>query len=420
MNILIICSTFPYPPSKGRKQLRTFHLLQHLQNRHEVTLLTRRCPEVTDAEVAVLQEKVSELVIFELEPNSKTLGLVDKAKRMGKFIKQKTPPNILDDYCPQMAAWIAEAIATGEFDAVVCEDSSDEIYIQPQWHQDLGVLLNLHFAESSKYRESSSNFNKDLKDRINLGLHKRYEQSYLEKFNEIITVTNKDKRILRKLEPESVVSVIPNGVELANFPYRARNKHNGNSLPAKHEIVFVGNMNRPVNIDAAKFLALEIFPAIYQRYPEAVLKLVGAQPSAEVLELNELSGVTVTGKVECVVKYLHSATVCVIPIRQGYGLRNRTLEAMAAGVPVVGSDRALSGFEIDGAVPLRAMRANTIEEYVYAIGRLFCEPKLREKLSVNARSLVEKEYTWDRIGQKYEQVLVSVSKKRVENLFSKQ
>ena len=418
MNILVLCSSFPYPPSKGRKQLRTFHLLQYLQNRHQVTLLTRRCTETTDAEIAVLRELVSELVMFDLESSNKSLGLVGKAKRMGKFIQQKTPPNVLDDYCPQMAAWIEEAIATGEFDAVVCEDSSDEIYIKPQWHQQLGVLLNLHFSEYGKYKqESTSIFNKD---RINLGLHKRYEQSYLEKFKKIITVTNKDKRILRKLEPESVVTVIPNGVELTNFPYRQRNKHNGNSLPAKQEIVFIGNMNRPVNIDAARFLALEIFPAICQRYPEAVLKLVGTQPSKEVLELNELSGVTVTGKVDCVVKYLHSATVCVIPIRQGYGLRNRTLEAMAAGVPVVGSDRALLEFEIDGAVPLRAMRANTIEEYVYAIGRLLCEPKLREKLSVNARSLVEKEYTWDRIGQKYEQVLVSVSNKRVENLFSKQ
>ena len=415
MNILVLCSTFPYPPSKGRKQLRTFHLLQYLQNRHQVTLLTRRCLEITDAEVAALRERVSELVIFNLEPSSKTLGLVDKAKRMGKFIQQKTPPNILDDYCPQMAAWVNDAIAIDEFDAVVCEDSSDEIYIKPQWHQQLGVLLNLHFSEYGKYQELTSIFNKDLKDRINLGLHKRYEQSYLEKFDEIITVTNKDKRILRKLEPESVVTVIPNGVELANFPYRPRDKRNGNLLPAKQEIVFIGNMNRPVNIDAAKFLALEIFPAICQRYPEAVLKLVGARPSAEILELNELSGVTVTGKVDCVVKYLHSASVCVIPIRQGYGLRNRTLEAMAAGVPVVGSDRALSEFEIDGTVPLRAMRANTIEEYVYAIGRLFSEPKLREKLSVNARSLVEHEYIWNRIGQKYEQVLVKVSRKQVKS-----
>ena len=80
---------------------------------------------------------------------------------------------------------------------------------------------------------------------------------------------------------------------------------------------------------------------------------------------------------------------------------------MASGVPIVGSDRALSEFKVDGTtVPLRAMRANTLEEYIYAIGRLFSEPKLRDKLSENARSFVEAEYTWDKVGQKYEQVLL--------------
>jgi glycosyltransferase involved in cell wall biosynthesis len=38
-------------------------------------------------------------------------------------------------------------------------------------------------------------------------------------------------------------------------------------------------------------------------------------------------------------EYLHQATVCVIPMHT----KNKTLEAMAAGVPVVGSDRGLEG-----------------------------------------------------------------------------
>jgi glycosyltransferase involved in cell wall biosynthesis len=51
-----------------------------------------------------------------------------------------------------------------------------------------------------------------------------------------------------------------------------------------------------------------------------------------------------------------------------------------------------------------------VEEYVYAIGRLFTQPKLREKLSENGRSLVENEYTWSKIGQQYEKVLLDTCK----------
>ena len=407
MNILILCSTFPYPPTKGRKQLRTFHLLKYLTTNHQLTLVTRRSPEVTEDEISALEE-LAELVVFDLNPNDRSSGFIDKAKRLGKFIQQKTPPDILDAYCSQMAEWIEEAVAKNLFDAIACEDNSDEIYIDRQWHKQLGVVLNLHFSEYSKYKQqlAAGDSENELKDQINLGLRKRYEQNYLEKFNSIITVNSKDKNIVRKLEPESEVTIIPNGVNLKKFTRRITNQ-------GGQRVVFVGTMDRGMNIDAAKFLALEVFPAVSNRYPEAVLELVGANPTPEILELNELPNIVVTGKVTNVVEYLHWATVCVLPIRQGYGLRNRTLEAMASGVPVVASDRALAEFQVDGAtVPLRAMRANTLEEYIYAIGRLFSEPKLREKLSENARLFVESEYTWDKVGQKYERVLLNTCTER--------
>jgi polysaccharide biosynthesis protein PslH len=403
MNILILCSTFPYPTTKGRQQLRTFQLLRYLHQRHQVTLLTRRNPEMTDTEVANVRKQVTELVLFDLEQKTEPLGLIDKAKRLGKFIQQKTPPEILDNYSAEMAAWIEKAVAESRFEAIACEDSADEIYLASEWQQQLKVVLNLHFSAYGRYQQllAMGDSENELKDQINLGLQRRYAEYYLAKFNAIATVNSQDQRLVKKLAPESKVTIIPNGVDLTEFPRRPTNQ-------GEQRIVFVGSMDSPVNIDAAKFLALEVFPAIRQRYPEAILKLVGVKPVAEILELDNLPRVEVTGEVSSVVEYLHWATVCVIPIRQGYGLRNRTLEAMAVGVPIVASDRAVAEFEVDGAnVPLRAMRANTLEEYIYAIGRLFSEPKLRDKLSENGRSLVTTEYTWDKIAQKYEQVLIN-------------
>ena len=401
----MLCSTFPYPPSKGRKQLRTFHFLQHLVTRHQITLVTQRSDDVTDEEVDILRQQLAELVVFPaITTNREPAGLIDRAKRLGTFIQQRTPPDILDTYSDAIATWVREAIENRQFDVVTCEGSDDEIYIDPQWREKLGVVLNLYASEYSRYKQQleAASSDNEIKDRISLGLRKRYEQGYLEKFNVIVTVTAKERRIVKELVVESQIKVISNGVDLTKFPRRISNQ-------GGQRIVFVGNMDRPFNIDAARFLALEIFAEIRKRYPEAALEIVGANPVDSVLELNELPGVIVTGKVNCVVEYLHWATVCVIPIRKGYGLKNRTLEAMAAGVPVVGSDRAFAGLEVDGSkVPLRAMRANTIEEYIYACGRLFSESKLREKLSDNGRSLVEAEYTWDKVAQKYEKVLIDV------------
>jgi glycosyltransferase involved in cell wall biosynthesis len=93
-------------------------------------------------------------------------------------------------------------------------------------------------------------------------------------------------------------------------------------------------------------------------------------------------------------------------MRSGFGIKNKTLESMAAGVPVVASDRGLEGLTVEGNnVPLAALRANSIEEYCTAIIRLFESAELREKLSKNARKLIEDNYTWRQAAAKYEQVL---------------
>ena len=402
MKILMLSSTFPYPPTKGRKQLRTFHLLKYLRESHQVTLVTKYNENISDKEIEALEEQVTELLIFPPEEVSESSGIIEKAKRLGTFIQQGTPPEILKSYSAAIANWVKKAVQEESFDLITCEDSTNEIYIDSKWRQQLGTVLNVHNSEYGQYKQKLEigDSENELKDQINLGVLRRYEQSYLSKFAQIVTVTQKDKRLLKELEPESHITVIPNGVDLAKFPRRVTNQ-------GGQRIVFVGNMDRPANINAARFLALEIFPAVRERYPEATLELVGAKPVEEIQELDSLPGIEVTGEVASVVEYLHWSTVCVVPMRQGFGLKNRTLEAMAMGVPVVGSDRALSGLEVDGAsVPLRAMRANTLEEYVYAIGRLFAEPKLREKLSENGRSLVENEYTWKRVGERYEQVLL--------------
>ncbi|MGK7947311.1 MAG: glycosyltransferase family 4 protein [Xenococcaceae cyanobacterium] len=406
MKILMLSSIFPYPPTKGRKQLRTFHLLKYLNNSHQVTLVTQSDETISDEKIEILKSQVAELVVFPREQAGESANIIKKAKRIGTFIQQGTPPEILKTYSTAIASWVKQAVELNNFEVIVCENSIDEIYLNADWRETIGTVINIHSSEYGKYKQQleTGDSENELKDTINLGLLRRYEQGYLRKFSQIITVTSKDKRIIKELEPQTPITIIPNGVDLAKFPRRQSDCGGQN-------IVFVGNMDRPANINAVRFLALEIFPAILERYPEATLKIVGARPVAEVREFDSLPHIEVTGEVESVVEYLHQATMCVLPMRQGFGLKNRTLEAMAMGVPVVGSDRALSGLQVDGAsIPLRAMRANKLEEYIYAIGRLFAEPKLREKLSVNGRSLVENEYTWKKLGQRYEQVLLDAYK----------
>lgn len=400
----MLSAPFPYPPTRGGTQVRTFNLLKHLSQHHAVTLITQRSEDVSDAEITELQKWVEELLVF-TKPKASDVeeGILAKMQRFKTFIQQGTPPSVLYHYSTDIQEWIDQAIQLGKFEVITCEHSVNEIYVRPEWQQQLKTVVNIHSSVYGSCRnqlETKTSENQ-LRDQLNLPLLRRYETQYCSKFTEIVVTTPEDRKQINTFNPESKISVIPNGVDLTLYPKRLAD-------PGGYQLIFVGAMDTLANIDAAQFFSLEVFPEILRRHPEATLNLVGTNPVQSVLDLGEIPGITVTGRVASVVEYLHQAAICVVPLRTGYGIKNKTLEALAAGTPVVGSDRGLEGLAVDGAdVPLRALRANSLAEYVYAISRLFEDRQLRKQLSENGRLLIEKKYTWKRAGELYEQVLSS-------------
>jgi glycosyltransferase involved in cell wall biosynthesis len=401
MKILMLSATFPYPPTRGGTQVRTFNLLKGLAD-HDVVLATHVDPSIPAADIEGLKQHVSELQVFSKPQGTGAGGLLGKALRFGRFLVSSTPPSVWANHAPEMQAWVDQVVRQQAFDALTCEHCVNEVYVSPTVQAAVPKrIVNIHSSVYGTCQQqlSSRTAEKPWRDRLNLSLLKRYEQQYCQKFTDLVVTTPEDAKQIGELCPQRPVHVVTNGVDLELFPQRPHD-------PGGQHLVFIGAMDNLPNIDAVTFLANEILPAVRQRYPDAMLSLVGSRPTPEVSALQAIPGVVVTGRVPSMVDYLHKATVCVIPMRAGYGIKNKTLEAMAAGVPVVASDRGLEGLAVDGdAVPLRALRANTVDDYVSAIVQLFENVDLRATLSRQARTMIEADYTWKQAGQTYAQIL---------------
>lgn len=402
MNILMLSSTFPYPPTRGGTQVRTFNLLKYLTQSHTITLVTQREPDLRDAEIAGLRDYVDNLVLFNRPKAAATsVGILNKIQNLVTFVEQGIPPSVLNRYSVEMQNWVDNFVQARKCDVITCEHSVNEIYVRSHFQQQLKTVVNVHSSVYGTCRnqlETGISEN-SLRDKINLPLLRRYEQRYCSKFSTIVVTTEEDKIQLQEFNANSEITVIPNGVDLSSFPNRTTD-------PGGHRLIFIGAMDNLANIDAVCFFSNEVLPDIQKRYPDTTFDIVGSRPAPSVLALKEKPGITVTGRVPSMVEYLHKATVCVVPMRTGFGIKNKTLEAMAAGVPLVASDRGLEGLAVDGAnVPRRALRANQPAEYITAINQLFDQPQLRDELSRNSRKFVETEFTWESAGKRYEQVL---------------
>ncbi len=413
MRILMLSSTFPYPPSQGGTEVRTFHLLKALQQRHPVTLVTQRSalpsrresPHTSAADVEALRQEVETLVEFPLPPSPSSTeanaGLIGKLGRLGTATIRGIPVNVQHRYSPALQAWVDRAVAAEQFDVITCEHSVNAVYMRPVYRQRVRTVLNAHslMGHSLRAQLALGGSGYRWRDRLTLPIVECYERRFFQQFDRAVVTTEGDRQQLLKLSGwesgERAISVVPNGVDLAAFPNRAAD-------PDGRRLVFVGAMDSQHNIDAVQFFVETVLPHVRSRYPEVTFCIVGQRPTAEVQALAAQPGVVVLGAVPSVASALHQATVCVLPLRLGFGIKNKTLEAMAAGVPIVGSDRALEGLTVDGkGVPLRALRANAVDEYVSAIGRLLDYPDLRRHLASQARRMIEQHYTWENIGQAY-------------------
>lgn len=397
MKILVISNTFPYPPTRGGTQVRTFNLIKYIAKSHAVTLITQQTEDVTQAEIEALSQYVEKLLVFPVSKLTKN-GIMPKIKRFADFFLKGTPPNVLFGYSQEMQNWLNQAVINQQFDVITCEHSVNEIYINPQWQKTLKTIVNIH---SSVYRTCQNQLitktsNNYWRDYLYLPLLYRYEKNYCQKFSNIVVTTAEDGQQIQKISPNAHITVIPNGVDLEMFPYRQ------NDLGG-YNLIITGGMDYIVNIDAACFFSLEILPLLQKKYPNITLTIVGAKPTTQVKELTQNPCITVTGTVPSMVDYLHKATICVVPMRSGFGIKNKTLEAMAAGIPVVASDRGLEGLQIES--PLCALRANTIQEYIENISNLFENSSLRQEIRKNARLMIENEFTWEKAGKQYEKVI---------------
>ena len=407
MRLLVLSlNTFPYPPNHGAAEGRTFNLLKQLSQRHQVTVVAHKTLNATEANVQALTEWVHDVKTFVQPSNQESQqqsNPLQQALRLAQFAITATPPNVSFRFSPEVYAWVTQKIKAGAYDGVICEHSINEMYVHPKLRQRVKTLVDIHssvYGWVLNHLEAGASENA-LRDRLYLPLLARYEKRYCDKFTHLIATTPDDRQQLQRLIPDAKITIVSNGVDLDTFTYRP-------SDPGGQALIFIGAMDSSHNIDAACYLAREIFPFVHQQYPDSTLSLVGARPVKAVKELDDLPGVTVTGRVPSITDYIHQATVGVVPLRAGLGIKTKTLESMAAGIPIVASDRGLEGLIVDGDnVPLRALRANTPEAYVKAIGQLFENAMLRQTLSENARHMIETEYTWEIAGQRYEQVLSS-------------
>jgi glycosyltransferase involved in cell wall biosynthesis len=203
-----------------------------------------------------------------------------------------------------------------------------------------------------------------------------------------------DAERARELHAGTPFAVIPNAVDVEHFRPRP-------DLPPPdgRTLVFCGTMRYFPNLDGIQYFLSEIWPGLAQRHPQARLKLIGPNPTPEVLR-HQGPRVEVTGLVEDLRPHLAQAAAVIVPLRVGGGTRFKILEAMAMGRPVVSTTLGAEGIAATQGEDI--LLADDPAAFAAAAGRLLDDAVAADRLGASGRTLVERRYSWEAAAQAYQ------------------
>jgi sugar transferase (PEP-CTERM/EpsH1 system associated) len=384
VNILYLAHRIPYPPNKGDK-IRSYHHLRHLARAHEVHLLAfvddpqdeqwiERLPELCQSFDVVRLRKATAFV-------RGTLALAcGRSLSAGYFSAARMRDAVL------------RACRLRNFDVAWAFSSVMAQYLP--YSRARRRVVDCVDVDSEKWRQYASSCPPPLSwaYALEAARLRAFEQRAGAESDCVVFVTEGEASLYRTFCPGSTdVRVIRNGVDTAYFQPR-------NVSPAgPPTLLFTGALDYRPNVDAVRFIARRVLPAVRCKIPDACFVAVGHRPSRALLREAQRSAVPVTiaGSVPDVRPYFEPATVFVAPLRLGRGVQNKVLEAMAMGVPVVASPLATQGLDLHAGEHL--LVAETEAEFADAVAVLLHDPQRRRLLADAALALVREHYRWDSV-----------------------
>lgn len=380
MQILYLAHRLPFPPNKGDK-LRAFRHLRHLAKNHQVwcACFVDR-PQDFDY-VSSLRTYCEDVIAV---PLSKSQGLLRGAISMarGRTVTEGMYSNAL------MRKVLRDLSNANRFDVVAAFSSSMAPYARLVSAS--RRVIDLCDLDSQKWIAYGSHSGPPVRRLYEIEGRRLadIERRCLDEFDAVSVITDAEAERLRTATSCDRIHVVTNGVDLPAAP-RPRTSTDR----AGRVVGFLGVMNYRPNIDAVRWFVRSCWPAVRKECPDAVFRIVGRWPCRAVRRLARVPGVVVVGEVQDVAPELDRFDVSVAPLRIACGLQNKTLEAMAASVPVILSAEAASC--VGGQAGEDYLRATDAPECANAVIRLLGDPAERRRIGEMGRAFVVRRHRWD-------------------------
>ena len=402
MKILVCTQKIPYPLTSG-DNLRIYNIFKKLSKNHRVYLLYNNTSQNNQESLAVIEKSgifkdCTPLNLPESSLIDRAIGLMfSDSKLFSKIGYFKFKEDVKNK--------VSEIVKKNKIEVIHSHDLFVSLLLSD--FNAIPKLLDPTDSHALYYKRELRSLQNPI-DFFTKFLRfiamRRGENRLLKKFDVTTVVSPIDQKYLKKLDKDANIMVIPNGVAVDYFsPIKSVKE----DYPS---ILFSGTLNFSPNIDAIFYIHNKILPLIRAQIPELKFYVVGANPSPKIKNMANEDNIIVTGFVEDIRHYILKASVVLAPMRKGSGIKNKILEAMAMEKPVVTNPTGVEALSKEAKSCL--LIGETADKIANHVINLLRDGEKRIELGKKGREIVMREYTWDRVAEKYEKLYMGLLKKK--------
>ena len=148
----------------------------------------------------------------------------------------------------------------------------------------------------------------------------------------------------------------------------------------------IGSMEWQANEQGVMWFLNKVWPLVLSAQPNAKFHLAGKGLSKQDPRFFQ-SGIVNHGEVSNAEDFMHEHGVMIVPIQAGSGIRIKTLEAMALGVPIVSTSIGAQGLAVSDDIEIKL--ADQPNDFASAICTLLSSPAKSQEMTSQARKYVE-------------------------------
>jgi polysaccharide biosynthesis protein PslH len=390
--ILFLAHRAPWPPDRGDR-IRSWHMLEALL-------------KLAPVHVAALVDNVADEHVArdKLAPLCASLHLsIRHRSRVAAVLQSivtRQPASVCAFGSPALAAHVGGLIRHGNITHIIGFSGQTAQYVPQAAHFAGRVIMDFVDVDSAKFAQQGREAAPLSPTGWVAAREGRrlaaFEAAAAQRADLSLLVSDAEAALFRQhpgVDPQRV-RALENGIDTDRFdPAGDFTPLDFDTRPLGPLCVFTGQMDYQPNVDAVTHFARNVLPRLRERVKAASFAIVGRAPTRDVLALEAVPGVTVTGSVPDVRPWLAAADVVVAPLLLARGVQNKILEAMAMAKPVVASPAAAQG--IDAARDQAIVVADSAADMTDAVGALLNDPARRTAIGQAARVRMIERYGWD-------------------------